>query len=119
MGLWKTPEAGGSFVRIETCGDALCGRVVTSARLRAHPDQKDERNRDATQRDRPVKDLLILKVKAIGPNRWGDGWVYNPNDGGTYKGVMELRNASELHLTGCIVAPFCKTQTWERAASAQ
>jgi uncharacterized protein (DUF2147 family) len=115
VGVWRTPEDGGSLVRIEPCGDALCGRIVTSPRLRAYPDQTDVRNRDQSLRGRRLRDLVVFKVRPTGPNRWGDGWLYNPVDGGTYKGDMELQNDGSLRLTGCVVAPFCRAQTWRRA----
>ncbi|MBO9706617.1 MAG: DUF2147 domain-containing protein [Caulobacter sp.] len=114
-GLWHTPVDGGSVVRLVPCGQALCGRIVSSPQLKAVPDQKDVRNRDEAQRGRALANLMFMQVKPIGPGRWGDGWVYNPEDGGTYKGVMELKPDGTLRLTGCIVRPFCKTQTWRRA----
>lgn len=113
-GLWRTPSDGGSVVRLSRCGEALCGRIVNSPRLKADPDQRDVRNRDAGQRDRALRNLVFMQVKATGPGRWGEGWVYNPEDGGTYKGVMQLRPDGALELTGCIVRPFCKTQVWRR-----
>lgn len=114
-GLWRTPGDGGSLVRLAPCGDALCGRIVSSRRIKADPGQRDVRNRNAAQRDRALKDLTFMRVKAVGVGRWGDGWVYNPEDGGTYKGVMTLREDGALELTGCIVRPLCKTQVWRRA----
>jgi uncharacterized protein (DUF2147 family) len=114
-GLWRTPVDGGSLVRLVPCGEALCGRIVSSPRLKVAPDQKDIRNRDVSQRGRALHDLTFMRVRSIGPGTWGDGWVYNPEDGGTYKGVMELKPDGALRLTGCIVRPFCKTQIWRRA----
>lgn len=114
-GVWKTPVDGGSTVRIEPCGEWVCGRVLSSPRLTSFPDQKDVRNRDEALRGRPIAGLLILKLRSLGPNRWGDGWVYNPQDGGTYKGAVDATGARRLRLKGCIVAPFCQTQTWTRA----
>jgi uncharacterized protein (DUF2147 family) len=115
LGLWRTPVDGGSLVRLAPCGEALCGRIISSPRLKAVPDQKDIRNRDTSQRGRALQDLTFMKVKSIGPGAWGDGWVYNPEDGGTYKGEMVLQPDGALRLTGCIVRPFCKTQIWRRA----
>ena len=115
-GLWQSPEDGGSLVRIDNCGGDICGRLVTSPRLRAFPDQTDVRNRDQGLRGRRLRDLLVLRARATGPNRWGDGWLYNPVDGTTYKGDLELRNdGALLRLTGCVIAPFCRTQVWRRA----
>jgi uncharacterized protein (DUF2147 family) len=113
-GLWKTPVDEGT-VRIETCVEAICGRAIGSTQLTALPDQKDVRNRDASLRNRPLKGLLVLKLKPIGPNRWGDGWVYDPRSGATFKGSAELKSDGRLLLQGCIVAPLCQTQTWTKA----
>ena len=49
-----------------------------------------------------------------GPTKWTGGKVYNPDDGGTYSGTIELLSDNQLKLKGCIVAPFCKTQVWNR-----
>jgi len=115
LGLWRTPVDGGGLVRIARCGADICGTVVDSPRLRAHPDQRDVRNRDAARRDRPLRGLLILRASATGPDRWGDGWVYNPEDGRTYRGSIERLPDGRLRLRGCVVAPLCRTQVWTRA----
>ena len=114
-GLWRTPVDGGSLVRLTPCDGGVCGRIVDSPRLQAAPDQKDIRNRDLALRGRALRNLTFMKVRLTGPGTWGDGWVYNPEDGGTYKGVMVLQPDGALRLTGCIVRPFCKTQIWRRA----
>jgi uncharacterized protein (DUF2147 family) len=113
-GLWRTPVDGGSVIRLAPCGAELCGRIVTSPHIRAVPDQRDIRNRDPAQRDRVLRDLMVMKVRPLEPGKWGQGWIYNPEDGGTYRGEMILRPDGALRLTGCIVPPFCKTQTWRR-----
>ena len=53
-GLWQTPTNGGQ-VRIERCASALCGTLVTSAQIRANPDQRDIRNKDESQRTRTLR----------------------------------------------------------------
>jgi uncharacterized protein (DUF2147 family) len=113
-GLWKTPVEGG-LIRIEHCGEEICGRSVASATLQTHPDQTDIRNHDPALRNRPVKGLLILKLKPLGGDRWGDGWIYNPRDGGTYHATVQLDEGKRLKVTGCIMAPICKSQTWLRS----
>ncbi len=114
FGVWKTPVDAG-VIRIAPCGARLCGAVVSSARLRVAPDQKDVRNRDPALRGRAIRGLTILEATAQGPGRWGAGWIYNPDDGGTYKASIEMVSPDRLHLKGCIVAPLCRTQTWTRA----
>ncbi|HTI66370.1 MAG TPA: DUF2147 domain-containing protein [Caulobacteraceae bacterium] len=112
-GLWRTPTRGGQ-VRIAECGAALCGRLVGSDAITADPTLADTRNKDAALRTRPLKDLPLLQGFAGGPAEWKGGTVYNPEDGGTYRGSIKLADPDTLRLTGCIVFPLCKTQTWKR-----
>ena len=112
-GLWQTPTNGGQ-VRIEQCGNALCGTLVTSAAIRANPGQLDVNNKDASQRGRTLRGLRMLSGFTGGPTEWRSGSVYNPEDGGTYRGTITMTNDNTLRLRGCIVAPLCKTQTWTR-----
>lgn len=113
-GLWRTPVDGG-LVRIETCGRDVCGILVQSAALRADPDRRDLRNADPRLRTRPLGGLRLLQARPAGPARWTDGWVYNPEDGRTYRGSLRLRTDGRLELTGCVVRPLCRTQVWTRA----
>jgi uncharacterized protein (DUF2147 family) len=92
----------------------LCGKVVTSDRIKADPALADTKNRNAALRARPLKDLQILQGFTGGPPQWKGGTVYNPEDGGTYKGSIKLVDPDTLRLTGCIFAPLCKTETWRR-----
>ena len=112
-GLWQTPTNGGQ-VRIERCGNALCGTLVTSAAIRANPGQLDVKNKDEAQRSRTLRGLRMLSCFTGGPTEWRGGSVYNPEDGGTYRGTITMTNDNTLRLRGCIVAPLCKTQTWPR-----
>lgn len=114
IGLWKTPVDEG-LVKLERCGADLCGRAVGSSRLHSVPDAKDVKNPNAALRGRPIMGLLILRMRVKGPGRWGDGWIYNPKDGQTYKADLTVINPQQVHLRGCVVAPFCQTQTWNRA----
>jgi uncharacterized protein (DUF2147 family) len=112
-GLWQTP-VDGAQVEITSCGPAICGRLVTSGRIKADPDAKDIRNKDAALRDRPLKGLLMFSDFTGGPAEWKGKKLYNPSDGGTYSGTIKLVNPDTLKLTGCIVWPACATQIWHR-----
>jgi uncharacterized protein (DUF2147 family) len=114
-GLWRTPVNGGGLVRLGPCGADLCGEIVTSPRLRSHPDQRDVRNARPELRSRPLKGLRMMRASPAGPGRWNRGWVYNPEDGRTYSGEIHLLPDGRLKLTGCVVRPLCKTQVWQRA----
>lgn len=112
-GLWATPTNGGQ-VEIGRCGNSLCGKLVTSEHIKSDPTAKDAKNKDKAQRGRTLKNLQMLYDFTGGPTKWTGGKVYNPDDGGTYSGTIEVLNDNQLKLKGCIVAPLCKTQTWNR-----
>lgn len=112
-GLWQTPTNGGQ-VRIARCGQALCGTLVTSNHIRADANARDEHNRNAELRGRTLRNLPMLTGFTGGPTEWRGGSVYNPADGGTYRGTITMQNDNTLRLRGCIVAPLCKTQNWTR-----
>jgi uncharacterized protein (DUF2147 family) len=112
-GLWRTPGRNGE-VRVYECGQALCGRLLDSDGLKENPGLADVKNKDAAQRSRPLKNLVFLQGFTGGPAEWKGGQVYNPEDGGTYKGAIRLVDPDTLKLTGCIVFPLCKTQVWKR-----
>ena len=113
-GLWHTTAQGG-VIEIDPCGDSVCGKIVGSPELTAHPDLKDSRNGNPALRSRLLKGLVILQ----GFHRDGDGWsggqLYNPPNGATYKGELRLTAPDTLKVTGCIVSPLCQTQIWSRA----
>ena len=111
-GLWRTTENGG-IVEVVDCGGGICGRVVTSERIKADPTIKDAYNKNPALRGRPIKGLALFEGMTGGPQVW-KGKVYNPADGGTYSGTVKLVDAERLSLRGCIVFPLCKTQTWTR-----
>jgi uncharacterized protein (DUF2147 family) len=113
VGRWATPSSSG-IVEISRCGESLCGRLIGSSYLTVDPSLRDVKNRDASLRGRALKGLPMLRDFKGGPTKWIDGKVYNPDDGATYSGVIELIAADTLKLKGCIVAPFCKSQVWTR-----
>ena len=103
------------MIEIAACGASICGRLVESDGLRTNPQLRDTHNRDAAQNGRPLKGLLMLQGFTADEKGWVNGIIYNPDDGGTYKGTITIVDADTLKLRGCIVWPLCKTQTWKRA----
>ncbi len=117
IGVWATVEAK-SHVKIEACGDLLCGTIVW---LKEPNDEngvakRDRNNQDESLRDRPVVGLKLLgdfKRDGDAPNAWEDGSIYNPEDGKTYASEMALQGSDILMVKGCVWI-FCKEQTWTR-----
>ena len=112
-GLWATSTNGGQ-VEIARCGNSLCGKLVSSGRIRSEPGLKDTKNKDPAQRARTLKGLQMLYDFTGGPTKWSGGKIYNPDDGRTYAGTIEMPSDNQLKLKGCVVAPLCKTQVWNR-----
>jgi uncharacterized protein (DUF2147 family) len=112
-GDWRTPDRGG-VVNITTCGDALCGRIVTSDLIKANPALSDVKNPDPSLRGRRLQGLTLFYGGKGGPTVWDGGSIYNPDDGRTYHASIKLKGEDALSLTGCVVSPICSSQTWTR-----
>jgi Delta7-sterol 5-desaturase len=117
-GGWAT-QGFGSVVELRPCAGApatLCGRIVwlweprdAAGRLRT-----DAKNPDADLRSRPLVGVEIVRgLRETAPGVWGDGEIYNPDDGRTYTGTMRLRGGA-VELRGCALKVVCQTQTWRR-----
>lgn len=113
LGKWQTPTRHG-VVEIAHCGASICGHLIESDGVRTNPDLRDVRNKDASRRSRKIKDLQMLGGFSREADKWSGGWIYNPEDGGTYKATIAPADSRTLKLKGCIVWPLCKTQTWTR-----
>lgn len=80
-------------VQIFDCNGLLCGRVLW-LQIPRDPQgvlNRDKHNPDPALRQRGLCGLTVLwNLHPDGPNRWRDGWFYNPDDGRTYKVTAEL-----------------------------
>ena len=113
IGRWQTQTRGG-VVEIQKCGASVCGRVLTSEKLRTNPALTDQANRDPKLRNRPLKNLLILQGFSQDGAAWGGGTIYNAEDGKTYSAKLTPEGPDTLKVRGCVFVPLCKTQTWTR-----
>lgn len=110
-GDWVRPN-GASKIRISSCGNALCGKLIWLKTPR-----NDTANPDASKRDRPLVGVQI--VQSMKPTKQANQWkgkVYNAEDGKTYTGFIELTAANKLKLEGCVMGGLiCKGETWSRS----
>lgn len=126
-GTWVTPEQ--AEMTIAPCGEELCGTlskiVITQEHVQQYgtqasgiqvEDLTDMFNEDPALKDRPMLGLQILTLKAT-ENPWRfEGEIYNPRDGKTYAGSMEVMGADTVVLKGCALYILCQEQTWTRVA---
>lgn len=112
-GVWLSPSRQ-AHVQITHCGDALCGKVISATRPKTNPEFLDVHNKDPSLRSRRVIGMLLLEGFTGGPTEWTGGHVYNPGDGNTYRGTLDLVDENHLKLTGCALWFLCKSQVWTR-----
>jgi uncharacterized protein (DUF2147 family) len=103
FGEWWTPGFN-ARVRIEPCGDAVCGRIVW---------MWDETPKDIVDQRPLIGRTIIEGMRAQGENRWTGGRLYNPEDGNDYKGQLQLQSTTRLRVEGCVLF-ICRQQIWRR-----
>lgn len=115
-GLWRDTRYG-ALVDIGDCGNGTpCGWLTrVDARLTEGQTQ-DVRNRDPLLRTRALVGLPVLWDFVSGPEGWHDGWLYNPDDGKTFRAHLRLLSTKELRVTGCL-GLLCRSEVWTRFMS--
>ena len=94
LGIWLTEEKEGK-VRIEQCGNNLCGYSV---------DAKSNQNGEQ----------LLINMKPARDQKWS-GRIFDPNTGSTYESTIALKGTDRLRVQGCAFGGmFCGGQTWTR-----
>jgi|SRR5579884_1212936 len=86
-------------IQIFDCSKLLCGRVLWLL-IPRDPQGRlvlDKKNPEPALRQRPLCGLTIFwGLRPSGPDRWTDGWFYNPDDGKTYNISAELKAADAI-----------------------
>lgn len=108
VGEWWTPGFN-ARVRIEPCGDAVCGKIVWLW---------DETPQGIADKQPLIGRTVIHRMQASEPSRWQGGRLYNPEDGRDYKGSLHLQSPTRLVVDGCVLF-VCRTQVWRRVAENQ
>jgi len=91
QGVWLID--GRAAVQIYDCAGLMCGRIIwlkVPRNLLGQLD-RDKHNPNPALRERGLCGLTMLwNLHPDGPNRWKDGWFYNPDDGKTYRVSAQL-----------------------------
>ena len=130
-GLWLTDVK--SHVRIMQCSEGLCGYIakvsIRPELYNKHKEQIDAVgienafdyfNKDPELRNRRLLGLQILSLNIREAEGIYSGKVYNPEDGKTYSGKMELINNNQLRLTGCAYfGIICRSEDWFRITNSR
>jgi uncharacterized protein (DUF2147 family) len=90
LGVWATEENKGN-VRIEQCGDNLCGYAVKTG------------------------EKILINMKPQG-SKWA-GRINDPDSGRKYDSTMAMKGTNSLRVQGCAFGGmFCGGQTWKRVS---
>lgn len=116
IGRWVTPTGGVvEFTPCATPRPGLCGRLAMLGGSSAS-ERLDVQNPDAGLRGRNVLGLEIVSgLRQTAASAWMIDALYNPDDGRTYSGALQLRPDGALDLKGCALRVFCRTQQWRRS----
>ena len=123
LGTWAT-EGAKSQVEIFRCADRICARIVSlkePAYLEARDGpvgttKTDRKNPDPARRGKPILGLQIMEgFTPTGEGSWGNGTIYDPVNGKTYRCKAELDGANRLKVRGFIgIALIGRTTVWTR-----
>ncbi|MET3896482.1 uncharacterized protein (DUF2147 family) [Devosia sp. UYZn731] len=127
-GVWQTVLL--SEITIAACPEGFCGALskiivpgvgltpeeLAAAQAMDPATFTDMRNKDPELRNRPMLGLQILTLlPSTKPNIY-DGEIYNPQDGNTYSGYVEMTGPDVARLNGCVLFNVvCKGEDWVRA----
>ncbi|WP_454625641.1 DUF2147 domain-containing protein [Bradyrhizobium cenepequi] len=90
VGIWATEENKGN-VRIEQCGQSLCGYAVNSG------------------------ERILINMKPEGA-KW-TGRIHDPGSGRNYDSTIAMKGTNSLRVQGCAFGGmFCGGQTWKRVS---
>lgn len=117
QGMWVVRD-GRAKVRVENCGQALCGRIVW---LQEPKDENGEpltdgNNSDPALRNRPIIGLPIAYDMVPQQDGYWTGVVYDPERGSAYDGSMTLLPDGRMKVTGCLAGFLCESNYWQRSA---
>ena len=92
IGDWQTEGKG--TVRIDTCGNALCGYALGSSNERG--------------------EAILINMKPKTERQW-TGNVYSQKSGETYYGTMSMKGINTLRVEACALGRFyCSGNNWIR-----
>lgn len=125
MGTWLTQSQ--SEITIEPCEQGFCGHISKivipqhiidkygSDVLAAQGNFTDELNKDPALRSRLIQGLQILVLDGqSAPDRY-EGEIYNPENGETFNGFVEIQSSDNIRLSGCVLFNLiCMGEDWTR-----
>jgi uncharacterized protein (DUF2147 family) len=126
-GVWRTELQ--SEVTISRCEGGFCGaisKIVVPEHIVENVGAEvlegmgvegfiDANNEDPALRNRPILGLQILSLVPSNQPAVYDGAIYNPEDGKTYSGYIQVLGPDTIRLNGCVLYNIiCRGEDWVR-----
>ncbi|HTJ57483.1 MAG TPA: DUF2147 domain-containing protein [Devosiaceae bacterium] len=125
-GVWLTQSK--SQITVSPCATDFCGNIskivvpddIYKQNKKAiesigATNFTDEMNKDPKLKGRPIMGLQILTLHPSDKPQIYNGEIYNPEDGNTYSGYVEVLGPNKIRLNGCILYNIiCKGEDWTR-----
>ncbi|MCE2711015.1 MAG: DUF2147 domain-containing protein [Cryomorphaceae bacterium] len=117
IGVWM-PSHGKAKVKITKVGTKYYGKIVWLKEPN-YPDgskKRDKNNPDPKMHETPLLGYKILKdFEYSGEKTWGNGTIYDPENGSTYSCTIKLTDKNTIDVRGFIgVSMIGRTDTWKR-----
>lgn len=116
QGIWLVDSR--VAVQVFECGDLMCGRILWLLTPRDAQGEfaRDFKNPDPALRSRALCGMTVIwGMQPSGPNSWGGGWFYNPDDGLTYSASADLVSPDLILARLYLGIPlFGQTKTMQR-----
>lgn len=115
VGTWLSGDGDG-WIEITRHDDSINGRIAGSPNDNPERSRVDDKNPDASLRDRELIGLnLFSGFRFDGDDRWVDGRIYDPNRGKTYRCIITVIDDDTLKMRGYIGVPLIgRTEIWTR-----
>lgn len=105
----------GMLSKIVVPTEGLSGEEVAAAQAMPVESFTDARNKDPQLRSRPMLGLQILTLQPSDKPHVLNGDIYNPQDGNTYSGYVEMLGPDLVRLNGCVLFNVvCRGEDWVR-----
>lgn len=110
VGEWWSEERDGRIQFFKAKTGTYTGRLVWSKKPRP-----DTENPNAKLRSRPVVGIILIWKLRFEDGEYVDGYVYNPEDGGTYRIEAEVLGPNAVKIRGYMgLSLFGQSQVWKR-----
>lgn len=110
VGEWWTEKHEGRIAFLQAKDGTYVGKLAW-----AQENKKDANNKDPKLRERSLVGTILMWNLRLDGGKYVDGYVYNPEDGRTYRIEAKLAGPDALDMRGYLgISLFGQTQRWTR-----